>query len=94
MCRLFVIAGLFLVFRQLPPVGVAVDLILELFPKRLRGRRLFGVGGDGVGHIRAVRGVDPICLGCRQVDALGRRRLDLRGVRRDDRRATCLRSVP
>ena len=85
-CRLFVIAGLFLVFRQLPPVGVAVDLVLQLLPERLRGRRLLGVGGDGVGHIRAVRGVDPVCLGRRQVDALGRRRLDLRGVRRDDRR--------
>ena len=86
MCRLFIIAGLLLVFRQLPPVGVAVDLVLELFPKRLRGRRLLSVRGDGVGHIRAVGGVDPVCLGCGQVNALGRRRLDLRGVRRDDRR--------
>ena len=48
MCGLSVVAGLLLVFCQLPPVGVAVDLVLQLLPERLRGRRLLGVRGDGV----------------------------------------------
>ena len=52
-CRLFIIAGLFLVFRQLPPVGVAVDLVLQLLPERLRGRRLLSVRGDGAANVIA-----------------------------------------
>ena len=90
MCRLFIIAGLFLILRQLPPVGVAVDLVLQLLPKRLRGRRLLGVRGDGVGHIRAVGGVDPVCLRRGQVHTLGRRRLNLGSVRRHDGRRNVL----
>ena len=89
-CRLFIIAGLFLVFRQLPPVGVAVDLVLQLLPERLRGRRLLGVRGDGIGHIRAVGGVDSVCLRRGQVHTLGRRRLHLRSVRRHDGRRNML----
>ena len=90
MCRLFIIAGLFLVFRQLPPVGVAVDLVLQLLPERLRGRRLLGVRGDGVGHIRAVGGIDSVSLRRGQVYTLGRRRLYLGRVRRHDGRRNML----
>ena len=90
MCRLFVIAGLFLVFRQLPPVGVAVDLVLQLLPERLRGRRLLGVRGDGVGHIRAVGGIDSVSLRRGQVYTLGRRGLYLGRVRRHDGRRNVL----
>ena len=90
MCRLFIIAGLFLVFRQLPPVGVAVDLVLQLLPERLRGRRLLGVRGDGVGHIRAVGGIDSVSLRRGQVYTLGRRGLYLGRVRRHDGRRNML----
>ena len=90
MCRLFIIAGLFLVFRQLPPVGVAVDLVLQLLPERLRGRRLLGVRGDGVGRIRAVGGIDSVSLRRGQVHTLGRRRLNLGSVRRHDGRRNML----
>lgn len=90
MCRLFIIAGLFLAFRQLPPVGVAVDLVLQLLPERLRGRRLLGVRGDGVGHIRAVGGIDSVSLRRGQVYTLGRRGLYLGRVRRHDGRRNML----
>ena len=89
-CRLFIIAGLFLVFRQLPPVGVAVDLVLQLLPERLRGRRLLGVCGDGVGHIRTIGGVDSVCLRRGQIHTLGRRGFHLRSVRRHDGRCDVL----